>query len=273
MGSDATIYIFDAEHYSVEVASGYRQFLRDGCATSWLQADMASFVAAGYEWNFDDYGGVDFVRDCTYLNREFAYTNRVNHRSPWEERTCKSLTCDSRQGCPYHNSGTGGDVESLNILFEGSVMSRCCGNGQFVGRTFNTSLYGDILSTFDIRSDNKIVSLLDKLGGRGYVVGYQWANTDGIHGWLDSQEAYLLAEELYSLPLPIFPESFEAMEAFRFLDRLGGAFYEAPHGYEFKHLSLAYVRTLCAIASKTSMGVLWGNDSGVAWQTTTRQSE
>jgi hypothetical protein len=96
--------------------------------------------------------------------------------------------------------------------------------------------------------------LLARLGTRGFVVGYGFANSDGVHGWLTPEEAGRLAGLLRPLRLPDLEPSFEAMER----TRTGGGY--AAQGWEFDELSLSFVRAVASLAAGQGKGILWGND-------------
>jgi hypothetical protein len=58
--------------------------------------------------------------------------------------------------------------------------------------------------------------LLERLGRRGYAVGYRGSlGAEGIHGWLSPAESKALADHLFALKLPAYDYSFTAMESFQ----------------------------------------------------------
>ncbi|MCH7727253.1 MAG: hypothetical protein IH991_12350 [Planctomycetes bacterium] len=121
----------------------------------------------------------------------------------------------------------------------------------------------------NVPADHKIHEYLRLLEYRGFVVGYQFSNSDGIHGWLSAKENAEFANVLDDLELPEFERSFECMEHFYRKPERGecvfNAGYIAPKPYSFEHLSLAFVRAVCTIAEAERKGVLWGNDLVTYW--------
>jgi hypothetical protein len=92
------------------------------------------------------------------------------------------------------------------------------------------------------------------LGFRGFVVGYQCSNSDGVHGWLTPDETKRLIALVEPLKLPALKPTFRAMQRTRHWNGYG------MKGWEFNELSLAFVRTVATIASVERKGILWGND-------------
>jgi hypothetical protein len=140
----------------------------------------------------------------------------------------------------------------LLTLFQFAIVRRCVAMGQFLGRSIDSFFYSAALDELGVPSHDPIRSLLERLGRRGFVIGYRWTTgTEGIHGWLE------------------YERSFVAMESFKSVQNilegrgLGLEFnwptYRHPD-VSFEHLSLSFVRTVCFLATRQNKGVLWGND-------------
>jgi hypothetical protein len=121
--------------------------------------------------------------------------------------------------------------------------------------------YSDTLAIAGFSPKNPVFEYLHRLGSRGAVVGYKFGNSDGIHGWLNSEETCEFLALLHGIDLPKFEPSFQAMEAF---SRKGA--YAAPPPYTFEQLSLAFLRTVSGMAAANGRGLLWGNDVSTYWK-------
>jgi len=153
---------------------------------------------------------------------------------------------------------------------EKATVERCLGTAQFLGRSIDCFFYWDTLDQHGITSAHPIRVLLERLGRRGFAIGYRGSYaTEGIHGWLCPGESKALADHLFGLKLPEYEYSFTAMESFKKVrnlleGRISGIEFLGPtcdHPIaSFEELSLSYVRTVCRIAERDGKGVLWGND-------------
>jgi hypothetical protein len=152
---------------------------------------------------------------------------------------------------------------------EKAVVQRCLGAAQFLGRSIDCFFYWDILDQHGTPSTHPIRVLLERLGRRGFAVGYQGSfGTEGIHGWLCPAESKALADHLFRLKLPDYEYSFNAMESFKeirniFEGRVSGKEFLWPSyrhpSASFEELSLSYVRTVCRLAEregKVSFGAM-----------------
>jgi hypothetical protein len=262
MGSDAEVYIFDHARFVTEVVPMVRTLL----ATGVVEPDVAALARELDRDPLPSLGGADLARDCTYLRvSDLALEQRVDRKDPWRDRwelrACTSVVCPSHVHCPFHLARRDA-TEDVISLIEALVVDRCLGPSQFVGRSVNVGYYRDLLQPSVFDEQHPLTPLLDALGRRGRVMGYTFANSDGIHGWLDPDETRALVRHMASLHLPEYEASFDAMEAFR--RRLegphGGSSYEPPPEFTFEQLSLSYLRTVATIATQQQRGILWGND-------------
>jgi hypothetical protein len=221
---------------------------------------------------------VDLLKHCTYLDSELALTAPISQRNlsecNWEVRACKSDACPVRDRCPFLARAKRDpklfSEEELLTLFQFAIVRRCVAMGQFLGRSIDSFFYSAALDELGVPSHDPIRSLLERLGRRGFVIGYRWTTgTEGIHGWLRPDEAAELSDRLFALNLPEYERSFVAMESFKSVQNilegrgLGLEFnwptYRHPD-VSFEHLSLSFVRTVCFLATRQNKGVLWGND-------------
>jgi hypothetical protein len=283
MGADASIFLFDYSVYRDIVAPAITRFLPDGHVSEWLQdirRQHNEYLEIGESVSpcLQRFERVDLRAHCDYLDAQFGVAAPATFRnlceSTWDIRACKSCTCPARARCPFSacskTNPTIGDVEELLMLFQFAVARCCVGRGQFLGRSIDTFSYGSALDGLGVPSGDPIRILLERLGRRGFVVGYRWTTgTEGMHGWLDHAEADELSSRLFALDLPEYERSFAAMERFKSVQNLfeGKGFglefnaltYGQP-GVPFDQLSLSFVRTVCFLASREGKGVLWGNN-------------
>ena len=256
MGSKAEVYTFDEKRYSNVVVPALHDFLDRGVTAPWLGRLLSKI---DWEFDFKNISSLNFrfADVCRYLTPGFASAiPDADWYSDWAPRSCKSRHCTALNVCPFHSSSRDAGYEDFNVLHEATVADQCLGDHQFVGRSMSPLDYEDILAGQGIANDHVLWKLLLHLQYRGFVVGYQGSNSDGIHGWLTTQETTQLANELAALHLPEFEASFEAMALFE----TSGLGYRAPSSFTFEHLSLAFVRTVATIAAEAGHGILWGND-------------
>lgn len=270
MGNDARVYVFDDARYREEVVPGILELLA-GRPPAWLPTlrDRDQELGALFE---EEVGAVlvhvrrnpiDLARYCRYLQEDLGFDGEApeaSWRVGFEGRACRSIECSERTRCLFHwaqAKNLGSPIESLSVLLERAVARLCLGSSQFVGRTVNAAeYYNDLLTGFGVSAVDPTRVLLQRLGRRGFVVGYAFSNGDGIHGWLSADETAELARRLGDLELPRYEPTFTAMEAFR---PLKPGPYECP-GFSFEALSLSFVRTVAVIAQAGRRAVLWGND-------------
>jgi hypothetical protein len=261
MGSDATIYIFDDAAYRERVARGIRRFVQTGVADPWLD-DLIRWLAeadwASLDVSFLQALGFSFDVVCDYLDTDFSYTRPEADQLPWawRARACPSVRCPATNVCPLHRSHKQEAAENFNLLLEACVVDQCLGPGQFLGRTISPlEWYSDTLAAAGFGPKHPVFRYLRRLGCRGAVVGYQFGNSDGIHGWLTSAETREFFALLHGIDLPRVEPSFQAMKEF---SRNGT--YAAPPPYTFEQLSLSFLRTVSGMAMAEGRGILWGND-------------
>ena len=283
MGADARLFLFDYELYHSDVLPAFLRLIRDNSADAWLQQlHRLHNDGLGIDECLTRYSlslaPVDILKYCTYLDPDLAVrTVRSDPRSlydcGWETRACRSTDCTVREQCPFHFAEEPQQTmvaDYLLRLFHMAVADRCLGPGQFLGRSIDCFFYWTTLDELGVAPADPIRFLLQRLGRRGFLIGYEFAvGTDGIHGWLQPDEVKELAERLFALDLPEYECSFTAMEKFKVVrnileDRAPALNFQArvyhdPNG-SFERLSLSFVRTVCNLAAREGKGVLWGND-------------
>ena len=182
MGSDAKVFLFDDAAYVERVVPAVRRFVDTGEAVGGLEDLLAT--------DFASLGGRGFSFDavCDYLGPDFAFsTNGVDWSWSWEFRPCPSDTCPARNVCPLHWAGQA-SAEDFNLFLAACIVDQCLGQGQFVGRSVSPAWYVDELAAAGLPTGHPLHDGLQKLAYRGLVVGPQFSNSDGIHGWLTSTE-------------------------------------------------------------------------------------
>jgi hypothetical protein len=140
-------------------------------------------------------------------------------------------------------------------LFGATVKATCLGESQFVGRSFNIFFYKGVLKKNGVPLDSELWKLLFLLGARGFVIGYEFSNSDGIHGWLTPEETERLMSLLQPLPLPPLEPTFAAMKN---TQRQSDGY--KVEEWEFEELSLCFVKIVATVATAEGKGILWGND-------------
>jgi hypothetical protein len=283
--SDAYIYVFDLDAYREEVVPAFQQLLREGTTADWVietcQEDLEMNGLEGTA-NFPNPPPaplIDYTRHCTYFDGDFAVTHISHipaplHTANWSERACASATCPVRKRCFFHRDHPGGEKKAYQIarLFRMCVSDTCLDQGQFLGNCMDFYGYWELLDKLGVPPESPVRTLLERLGRRGFLFGFQCPHsTDGIHGWLNAEEARQLSDGLFALDLPMYECSFIGMDAFQdYRDIMSkdsvkrnvfGVSYEHPD-YSFHELSLSFIRTVCLLAAREGKGVLWGNDIG-----------
>jgi hypothetical protein len=271
MGSDAFVYVFDHASFVEQLVPAILGLLRTGHKVPAL-ADLW-YHDTDDPWPY--LGSVDLARDCSYLRiTDLAFEGLPSSPTPWDdrwsERACRREACPARTKCPLFD---GHDVyaDAVTWLVTHAVPVHHVGAARFVGRSVSIAFYDSVLHEAGVPESHPVRDLLRALGHRGRVIGYGFGN--GIHGWLDPGETRALAEHLHALPLPRYPATLEAMDAV-----MPGP-HTFPAGFQFKHVSLSFVRTIAEIATQQQRGILWGNDlrpgnwKEYSWRTMLAQDE
>lgn len=262
VGANAEIFVFDDRRYRDEVVPTVVELLRTGAVPSWLDQIFRSAPSAG-EYGHDvtwprlaaelRERPTDLARHCTWLGPDLRYVggDPVDRWNGTQVR-CRSLTCPERERCRLHRDNGPFAVEELNRLHEALVATRCLGPGQFLARSITPHYHLPVLERQDVPAGDPLRGLLAVLATRGAAFGYQYAVTEGIHGWLTASETVELADRLDRLDLPRYEPTLAAMaEQWRSRDY--------THE-EWQEMSLSFVRTMAVIAADSGQGVLWGND-------------
>jgi hypothetical protein len=225
MGADAKLFLFDFAIYRESVVPAFLRLMRDGLMEDWLRelllAHEEELNSRRHVCRSTGFVPIRFSECCTYLDHEFAvrkvFSKTENdYDGSWEARACRHPVCPVRDSCPFHLV----QGEQLNLVaddwvrwLEMAVVERCLGNGIFLGRSIDCFFYWDLLDQLGLDSGHPVRLLLERLGRRGFVVGYRGSSgTEGIHGWLSPAEARMLANHLFAFQLPEHEYSFAGME-------------------------------------------------------------
>jgi hypothetical protein len=282
MGADAKLFLFDYELYRESVVPAFNRLMCEGSMDQWLLGLLETHEdEPGFRERVAASKGFvpsRFWDCCAYFDSEFGLTKTFagpegDYNGSWEARACRDSDCPLRDTCPFHEI----QGEQLNPVvddwmrwLEKAIVHRCLGPGQFLGRSIDCFFYWDILDEQGIPLTHPIRVLLERLGRRGFAIGYGGSlGTEGIHGWLSPAESKALADHLFSMDLPDYEYSFTTMERFKQVRNLlegrvpkrefRWPAYNHPNA-SFQELSLSYVRTVCTLAGREGKGVLWGND-------------
>lgn len=257
MGADAEIFPFDYHRYITTVVPAMLEVIRTGQTKSWLRA-LAAHPLITIKLDLTHHA--DLARYCTYLSPtdlswrgDYAASRLGWH---WEERACTSPDCPERASCPFHAINPPRAAGELTHLFDVAVAAASLGASQFLGRNFDIVDYEPLLAHLGVAVDHPLWHLLWLLCRRGFVIGYQFANSDGVHGWLDPAETAALFAHLDALDLPRYEATFGAMPEFR---EHAASPYPEP-AMAFAAHSLSYIRTAASMARRENKGILWGND-------------
>jgi hypothetical protein len=285
MGSDAAVYVFDYAHYMAELVPAAKQLLLTGQMAPWWEQAVRGVAAAyGMASATDDWlaalanrWDIDLPQYCTYLSSDLGLlasssdparmARAGDQRQTWEARACPSPDCPIRQRCIFHCTYVTEreqPVEDFNQAFAYAIAARYVGEGQFVGRSYSPFGYLGYLADIGVDARDPLHELVERLGRRGFVVGYLFSNDDGIRGWLTPVETQDLHHRLDALPLPQYEATFTAMAEQCRAERIRRGQRPPAPGVDldrdWKALSLSFVRTVAAIAGSVGQGVLWGND-------------
>lgn len=260
MGHATEVFLFNYAIYVDDVVQAFRRLLLDGTPASWMHEWLDEYPDDRLRWS-----GVDLPEYCTYLTAELApatpFEQVAYPMGGWEHRACRTATCPIRQQCPLHIAQDGRNAERLHTLFIRAVSARCLGEGQYLGRSTTVWLFIDMLEEEGHLND-RLRGLLSCLGLRGYVMGYGWANSDGVQGWLTPQETRELMQLLTAVPLPHYEATFARMRSFLRTNDDGSRTYQHPQASR-DELFLSFLRTIAALASQHDHGILWGHDLSV----------
>jgi hypothetical protein len=290
MGSDAAVYVFDYERYRTELVPAAKQLLLTGEIAPWWQETVR---AVAQKFGMSDYADawitalttrwdIDLEQYCTYLGPDLGVharqsarvraTLQEDQRPTWEVRACPSPDCPIQHRCLFHRTHLTGReqaVEDFNQALAYGIAAHYVGEGQFVGRSWTPFAYQAYLAQIGVDADDPLHEFLDQLGQRGFVVGYLFANSDGVQGWLTPAETQALHSCLAGLPLPQYEATFpamavqmhaEQMRAKQIRPRQGHPAPGADHDTHWEALSLSFVRTVATTAAGLGQGLLWGND-------------
>ncbi|MFD3164497.1 hypothetical protein [Herpetosiphon sp. NSE202] len=269
MGSDAEVHLFDYQVYRELVVPAIQAFIKTGVAAPWLGAIIQgsnNVMLPAYREHYAAkfLHGADFQAHCSYLDHDWAWNGQ--HQSAkawfveWKERACRSSNCVEINQCPLHTSRQQGVADDLMLLFAEVVDLLCLGPSMFVGRTVTMRFYQAWLEQQGMEPAHPAYQLLNRLGQRGWVIGYGWGGSaEGIHGWLDPAETARLAYHLSKLELPAIKPSLEAMQ--QALKTFWNQDLRAEYfpNVAFEALGLAFIRNLALLAMQQQRGLIWVN--------------
>lgn len=279
MGANAEIILFDHHRYLSEVVPAFRELLltgpREPGLDQLLSSARARAVAAADRHDHPtnhrvvDFHrrlagglGIDLERHCRLLDRDLSPTRPLTKITRflggWSDRRCRHAPCPEVGRCPLFQAD-GIEAEALFVAVLHPTVGRCLGQRAFIGRSINLSTWLLWLEELEVPAGAPVVGLLRRLGVRGFHIGYQWANSDGIHGWLSPEETAELAELMADLPLPPLPPTLEAIPSTLTAFPDGSRRYHIE-GWERSSLLLAFVRSIAGLARQRGMGVLLGLD-------------
>lgn len=260
MGSDGEIHIFDYSRYVSTILPDLYEFIKTGHTSKWLKEILDLNKADTFFKTGEIAGcGVDFAQNCSYLNPELAYSRTKDDQwvAGWGDRSCDSVKCIEQETCPLHKNSK--NAEDFIYLWEACVARECLKDSQFCGRSVSPTWYYELIKEKSPDKLHEISKYINALEFRGFVIGYAFSNSDGVHGWLTENETKEFWELLNTIELPSVGHSFDDFKKYC---KANG--YSIP-GYPFSHLSLSFVRAVAGIAFQQNMGLLWGNDVTDPW--------
>lgn len=283
MGADAEVYLFDHDRFTAEVVPSLRALLLKGASSSGLgdilrsARDGAAAMVERHDHptnhkilafldRLTDGLGVDLEHHCSLLRPDLSPLRPLHliKRSlgEWPDRRCRHDGCPEAARCPLHDEdGLGAEVLLVNVLHR--AFGRCLGPSAFVGRSVNFTTWllwlEDMGLVVEGAPDTELTSGLRRLGVRGFHIGYRWANSDGVHGWLAAAEAAELAEHMARLPLPEVAPTVEAIAATLTSFPDGSRRYHIE-GWDRSSMLLAFVRAMAGLARDQGLGLLLGLD-------------
>ena len=146
--------------------------------------------------------------------------------------------------------------ERLQYLFQYAAET-LLGDGVYMGRSMSPTTFDfcNEIEAWQLPRNPDVWPLLEWLGDRGRA----WTHGsggfgEGVNGWLDPDESWLLAGGLGTLPLPSHPATLDAIRR----AREEGAGRCTDQG-DCPRL-LAALRSLAEIAAGRGQGLLWARD-------------
>jgi hypothetical protein len=269
MGSDAELYFLDTVSFQNDIVPGFHKLLTGQVSPNWLvhlikNSDFQDMKGLIEEFRSDP---IDLTKHCNYLSdlacidpERFNFNLGRKPRRVWhlqydnkDARRCMEKDCLETTRCPFYVDNSREIAELLNYLFGDTMAWLSEGVGVFVGRTTSPATYEEELTKLGVPEDSLLRELLDRLGTRGFIFGYGWANGDGVHGWLNPQECDELAQQLWQLELPEYSATPANLERWQPLNK-------SRSEQDWDRLVLAYIRAMAEYAAKIEQGIVWMND-------------
>ncbi|MFX1536242.1 MAG: hypothetical protein ACFFDI_18660 [Promethearchaeota archaeon] len=295
MGSDAEIYVFDYYKFKKKVVPEFHKLLAGQTNSPWFEShytknlpeewqkyivDRKTNIRENCEILDKDFSYVGFYFADQVFDEDFSYKN-YDRLYGSEARYCYSDSCPEAEfNCPFHkNQDQCGVLEPLHELFQVVIGNHCLSHSQFVGRTMNPFRFHDFFKQRDENETEDLKPFLYKLGSRGKLIGYGWANSDGIHGWLTPIETQEFVDVLSKIDLPSYNPTLKNlqkfMDAVHYINDINDFGYSERRPYPqtvkmvratmWDDLALSFIRTMGIIALRKKQGLLWGNDIFFWW--------
>ena len=115
MGSDAELFVFDAERFRSDVAPALVDLLTTGRPNALVRGVIARAGGGHREYYGEGFEELlrhladhpfDFATLCTHLHSDFRSSDDSgwdrSWRTDWQGRACTSSSCPARTGCPLH---------------------------------------------------------------------------------------------------------------------------------------------------------------------------
>lgn len=276
MGSDATISMFDQDQWNSRLVPTAIDVISGKTPPIWVQNALAD-----NEWDLDfKFPKVPgFEDNCTAMIDLAAIDaglysckrNDIKPRKFWgvksDRRSCGDKDCLSKESCFFFGKNNRGAWDDFSVILSVMVKSVTYPelNDVFLGRTYTTSEYRDLLDEMHVPKQAEARRLLDDLGGRGFYVGYAFMTTaEGVNGWLMADECLALARELRQLDIPQFGSTADDLKN---MDPLGTECKKMLReviGYEarnkrWREITLAYLCAYAEHAGQAGKGIVWRN--------------
>lgn len=278
MGSDACISLFEQKHWDDVFVPAAIGLINGSGLPDWARAALSQCQREDGELKFPKVES--FQADCSVMVDLAAldaglFSRKIDDPKPrkfWdvpsERRNCREKECCSRSECPFYFENKGVEWQDTTIALSKMIQAILHPElkDKFMGRRSSTHNFRELLDDWKVPRNARVRELLDRLGSRGFYIGYQFSGAgEGVHGWLTSEECLSLAIELRKLDIP----KYEATK-----DEL---IKMCPQGVEFKKLyqradykfedrerqwrvlTLAYLCAFAEYAAFSNMGIIWIN--------------
>jgi len=278
MGSDACISMFEQKRWDEVLIPAAIGLISGHGMPDWARAALKD-----RHWDVGDLEFPEvksFKTDCSIM-ADLAtidaglYSRKLTESKPrkfWgvssDRRRCRDKECRSRSRCPFFLKDKIVEWESTSIALSEMVDAILNPElkDEFMGRRASTNNFRELLDDWNVPQNASVRDLLDRLGSRGFIIGYQFMGSgEGIHGWLTTEECLSLATELRKLDIPKFEATKDELKKMRPLGvEFKKLYREAEYKFEVRErqwrvLTLAYLCAFAEYAALTNMGLIWIN--------------